>query len=127
MKCLKFVKHIPKYYHTTTSKQGQNINKTAQLQFLIFSFKNEKKLRKVKRHVLHKVTRLVLLKHGRQTPGPQAKSGPAPCFYPVAAPSCHLTVKELLHVYSPKVTFGPLKATVRLVWPPVKISLTPLV
>ena len=26
-----------------------------------------------------------------------------------------------------KVTFGPLKATVRLVWPPVKMSLTPLI
>ena len=51
----------------------------------------------------------------------------APCFYLAAAWSSHLTVKEQFHLYSPKITFGPLKATVRLMWPPVKMSLTPLV
>ena len=50
-------------------------------------------------------------------------SGPAPCFYPAAAPSPCLTVKEQLQSYSPKITFSPLKATVRLMWPPVKMSL----
>ena len=54
-----------------------------------------------------------------------AESGPPPCFYPAAAPSSHLTVKEQLHLHSPKITFGPLKATSRLMWPPVKMSLTP--
>ena len=54
-------------------------------------------------------------------------SGPAPCFHPEAALSSHLTVKEQLHLYGPKITFGPLKATVRLKWPLVKISLTPLI
>ena len=29
-------------------------------------------------------------------------------------------------MYSPKMTFSPLKATVRLMWPLVKMSLTPL-
>ena len=53
-------------------------------------------------------------------------SGPAPCFYLVVAPSSHLTVKEELHVYSPKITFGPLKATTRLMWPPERMSVTPL-
>ena len=62
-----------------------------------------------------------------QTQGPRAQSGPAPCFYPVAAPSPPLTVKEQLPLHSPKVTFGLLKATARLMWPPVKMSLTPLV
>ena len=52
-------------------------------------------------------------------------SGPTPCFYLVAAPRSCLTVKEQLHLYSPKITFGPLKATTRL-WPPVKMSLTSL-
>ena len=51
-------------------------------------------------------------------------SGPAPCFYLAAVPSSHLTVKEYL--YSPIITFGPLKTTVRLMWPPVKMSLAPL-
>ena len=37
-----------------------------------------------------------------------------------------VTVKEQLHLYSPKITFGHLKATTRLMWPPVKMSLTPL-
>ena len=53
-------------------------------------------------------------------------SSPAPYFYPAAALSSLPLVKEYLHLYSPKITFGPLKATVRLVWPPVKMSLTPL-
>ena len=51
---------------------------------------------------------------------------PAPCFYPAAVPSSHLTIKEQLHLHSPKITFGPLKATARLMWPLVKISLTAL-
>ena len=33
-----------------------------------------------------------------------------------------LTAKEQLHLYRPKITFGPLKATARLMWPPVKMS-----
>ena len=54
-------------------------------------------------------------------------SGPAPCFYPAAAPSSVPLVKEQLHLYSPKDTFGLLKATARLMWPLVKMSLTPLI
>ena len=50
----------------------------------------------------------------------------APRFYPAAAPSSLPLVKEQLHLYSPKIPFGPLKATVRLMRPPVKMSLTPL-
>ena len=34
------------------------------------------------------------LRHRWQTQGPRAKSGPAPCFYPVSAPSSGLPVKE---------------------------------
>ena len=49
-------------------------------------------------------------------------SGPAPCYYPAAAPSSRLIVKESLHLHSPKITFSPLKATVRLMWPPVKMG-----
>ena len=67
-----------------------------------------------------------------QTQGPWAETGPlpcficpAPCFYLAAAPSSLPLVKEQLHSYSPKITFGPLKATARLMWPPVKMSLTP--
>ena len=41
------------------------------------------------------------------------------------APAPYL-VQEQLHLYSPKVTFGPLKATLRLLWPPLKMSWTPL-
>ena len=59
-----------------------------------------------------------------QTQGPRAESalhlvssGPAPCCYPAAALSSHLTV-EWLHLYRPKITFGPLRATTRLMWPP---------
>ena len=54
-------------------------------------------------------------------------SGPTPCFYPVAAPSSFLLLKEQLHLYSPKITFSFLKATARLMWPLVKMSLTPLI
>ena len=54
-------------------------------------------------------------------------SGLAPCFYPAAAPSSLPLVKEQLHLCSPKITFSPLKATMRLMWPLVKMSLTPLV
>ena len=43
-----------------------------------------------------------------------------------AVPSSRLTVKEQLHLYSPEITFSPLKATMRLMWPLVKVSLTPL-
>ena len=57
------------------------------------------------------------LEHSWQTPGPRVESGPAPCFYPAAAPSSRLTVQEQLHVHSPQVTFGSLKATTRLMWP----------
>ena len=53
-------------------------------------------------------------------------SGPAPRFYPLAAPSSWPLVKEYLHLCSPNITFGPLKATTRLMWPLVKMSLTPL-
>ena len=66
------------------------------------------------------------LDHRWQTQGPWAKSGLAPCFYPAAVPSSCLTVKAQLHLYSPNITFGPLKATARLIWPPMKMSLTPL-
>ena len=50
----------------------------------------------------------------------------APCFYPAAVLSSLPIVKEQLHLYHPKITFGPLKATSRLMWPLVKMSLTPL-
>ena len=67
-----------------------------------------------------------------QTQGPRGPnpalhlvlSNRAPCFYPVAAPSSLSLVKEQLHVHSPKITLGPLKA--RLMRPPGKTSLTPL-
>ena len=67
-------------------------------------------------------------KHKARGPNPALHlvlSGPAPCFYLAAAPSFLPLVKEQLHFYGPKVTFHPLKATVRLKWPPVKMSLTP--
>ena len=44
-------------------------------------------------------------------------SVPAPCFYPAAAPSSCLTVKEYLHLYRPKIAYSPLKAATRLMWP----------
>ena len=50
----------------------------------------------------------------------------APCSHLVAVPSFLLLVKEELHLYRPEITFGPLKATTRLMWPPVKMSLMPL-
>ena len=60
-----------------------------------------------------------------QTQGPMAEFcplpyfiRPAPCFYPAAALSSLPLVKEQSHVYSPKITFGPLKATARLMWHP---------
>ena len=53
-------------------------------------------------------------------------SHPAPCFCLAAVPSSRWTVKEQLHVHSPNITFGPLKAMARLMWPLVKMSLTPL-
>ena len=68
-------------------------------------------------------------KHKAHGPNPVLHlvlSSPAPCFYLAAALSSFPLVKEELHLYSPKMTFGPLKATVRLMWPPVKMSLTPL-
>ena len=60
------------------------------------------------------------LRHRRQTTRPKAEacpppcfivlSGLAPCFYPASALSSGLTVREWLHLYSPKITFSPLKA-----------------
>ena len=47
----------------------------------------------------------------------QVLSGPAPCFYLVAAPSSLPLVQEWLHLYSPKIIFSPLKVTSRLMWP----------
>ena len=50
-------------------------------------------------------------------------------FYPaqhlVGSAELSLTVKEELHLYSPEITFVPLKATSRLVWLPVTMSVTP--
>ena len=85
----------------------------------------------------HKAWHMLLLKGGHccywitlihrwQTQGPRAESSPPPCFYLAAAPSSLPLVKEQLHSYSPKVTFGPLRPTARLMWPPVKMSLAPL-
>ena len=68
----------------------------------------------------------VHLHHRWQTQGLRAESGPPPCFYPEAAGSSLPLVKEQLHLYSPKITLGPLKAIARLMWSPVKMSLTPL-
>ena len=48
--------------------------------------------------------------------------GPPPSFYPAAAQSSQLTIKEELHLYSPEITFGPLKATERLMGPLVEMS-----
>ena len=52
-------------------------------------------------------------------------SGLAPCFYLAVLSSLPL-VQEQLHLYSPKIKLGPLKATARLMWLLVKMSLTPL-
>ena len=68
-------------------------------------------------------------KHKARRPDPALHlvlSGLAPCFYPMAVPSSLPLVKEQLHLCSPKITFSTLKATERLVWPLVKMSLTPL-
>ena len=72
------------------------------------------------------------LQHRWQTQGLQAESSPpacfiqpAPCFHQVATLSSGLTVKGS-YIYSPKITFGHLKATSKLMWPQVKMSLTPL-
>ena len=57
-------------------------------------------------------------KHKACGPNPALRlifSSLAPCFCPQ------------LHLISPKITSGPLKATARLMWPPVKMSLIPLV
>ena len=60
---------------------------------------------------------------------PMGRIQPSILFYPAwhlvstqqqrRAPSLPL-VKEQLRVYSPKITVGSLKATTRLMWPPVK-------
>ena len=42
---------------------------------------------------------------------------PSTLFYPAAAPSSSPLVKEELHLHSPKIPSGPLKATSRLMWP----------
>ena len=67
-------------------------------------------------------------KHKARGPNPAlhlVSPGPTSCVYLAAAPSSLPLVKEELHFYSPKTTFSPLRATVRLMWPPVKMSLTP--
>ena len=97
---------------------------------------------KVRRWILNAMYRSVYsphpvqgytLEHRWQTQGSWAKSSPPPCFicpsprfYLAAAPSSLPLVKEQLHLCSLKITFGPLKATARLMWPPVKMSLTSL-
>ena len=40
------------------------------------------------------INSIVHLRHRWQTQGPWAESRPPPCFYPMAAPSSHLTVKQ---------------------------------
>ena len=59
------------------------------------------------------------LGHRWQTQDLRAKLGPSPCFIhpapcscPVAALSSRITVKKQLHLYSPKITFGPHEADV---------------
>ena len=47
-------------------------------------------------------------------------------FLPGGSAKLSLPVMEQLHLYGPKITLGPLKATARLMWPLVKMSLTPL-
>ena len=78
---------------------------------------------------------------GKQSTGGKDKAGlpagrirPSTLFYPAqhlvstpgSGPSSLPLVKEQLHLYSPKITFSLLKATARLMWPLVKMSLTPL-
>ena len=65
---------------------------------------------------------------------PSGQIRPSTLFYPaqhlVSTWRQHLVslplVKEQLHLYSPKITFSLLKATLRLMLPLVKMSLTPL-
>ena len=65
------------------------------------------------------------LSHRWQTQGLRAESGPAPCFYPATALSSCLTVKEWLHLYSPKIR--PFEGNHEADVAPVKMNLTPLV
>ena len=51
---------------------------------------------------------------------------PTTWFLPGHSAQLLAPVKEELYLYSPKSTFGPLKATLRLMWPLMKMSLTPL-
>ena len=80
---------------------------------------------------------LYMTKYGTYRKAQVANSGgiqPSTLFHlaphlvssPEAASSSHLTVKEQLHLYGPKSTVGPLKAAMRLTWPPVTMRLTPL-
>ena len=70
------------------------------------------------------------LKHRRQTQGPRAESGPPPGFIRPGSLFLPGSSTELLapsQLYGPEVTFGPLKATARLMWLLVTMSLMPLV
>ena len=74
------------------------------------------------------------LDHRWQTQGLGAKPGPVPCFIqsrtlflPSSSAQSLPLVKEQLYLHSPKIIFGPLKATARLMWSPVKMSLTLLI
>ena len=65
------------------------------------------------------------LDHRWQTQGPWAESGPPPCFIQpgtlfLPGSSTELLNRQLRssYIYSSKITLGPLKATVRLMWPP---------
>ena len=51
---------------------------------------------------------------------PKGQIQPSTLFYPTwhHVSTQRQLVKEQLHLYSPKITFGPLKATSRLMWPP---------
>ena len=54
-------------------------------------------------------------------------SGPTPCFYPAAVPSSLPLELRSSYMYTVLNYIRPLKATTRLMWPPVKMSLTPLI
>ena len=76
----------------------------------------------------------IYIAHRWQTQGPWAESSPAPCFIqpgtlflPSGSAELSLNCYGIVTLYSPKTIFGPLKATSRLIWPPVKTSLTPLI
>ena len=61
---------------------------------------------------------------------PAGRIQPSTSFYPAQPlflPGGSAKLLLNLHLYSPKITFGPLKATARLMWPRVKMSLTPLI